>query len=270
MEVDLAADATARTEAAQRLLDEARDAGQAELVVIYVLELCPLGGPRHALCDEAVALAWTQMRKRRRAKAIELTTAGLVERGLLSERIADTETAELSGRSYSLDPALGLVLAARSRPAYIVVTEIEGRRLRTARLFALGDRDEPVRGLVLEVPEKLPSDDAADDFPHVERLGPLGWLYRYLLVSQATAVRVLAEWALPALLPSQMPSARVVSIYRHYDAERPVAAMRVRLRGDGTSAQLLVPNYGDDQVVAEHDEDGLRSLFADLLDAAAP
>ena len=85
------------------------------------------------------------------------------------------------------------MLAARCRPSSIVITET-GRSRTCARLGSSlsGIRREPVRGVVMEEPTALPP-AIAGNFPHVKKLGPLGWFYRYVLVSPDKAAEVLAE-----------------------------------------------------------------------------
>ena len=80
---DIATTPAERTEAAQRLIDEAQAAPYVELVTVSALELCVLGGPKQALADEAVTRAWLELKDRRREKMMKQVTDGMVERGLL-------------------------------------------------------------------------------------------------------------------------------------------------------------------------------------------
>jgi hypothetical protein len=169
--------------------------------------------------------------------------------------------------SYSLNPALGIALAARCRPAFIVVTETADTTLRTSRFFALGDQAEPVRGIVMENPAALPA-DIAGDFPYVKKFGPLGWFYRYVLFSPGNAATALAEWAIAP--PPQSPRAdenspRVVSRY-HPDDGHGSVGVRLNIWGDGAKAHLDVPGTGPaDQAAAEYDLADLRANMLDLL-----
>jgi hypothetical protein len=265
MTPDIGATADERSEAARRLIDQAQNDEVVELVTVAALDLCVLGGPRHPLFDETVARAWLGLGNRPRKKLIEWTTDGMVKRGLLTENTPQTSL-ERDGSTYSLKPELGIVLAARCRPAFIVVTETGGARLRSLNLFALGDQGEPVRGVVAEVPTELP-DDIADNFPNAKKLGPLGWFYRYILVSQDKAATILAEWAiLPASrqrgVDEKAPN--VVTIYRHYDGSGSTG-FRLSVRGDGTTAHLDGPGMGDRDPAARYDLDGLRAVMLDLM-----
>src|SRR5579875_1177251 len=119
---DITATAVERTDAAQRLIEQAQDTELVDLVVLSALELCVLGGPKHPLFEEAAAQAWLKLRDRRRKQVITWATESMVKRGLLTENSSSTNGTPGDG-TYSLSPALGIALAARCRPAFIVVTE---------------------------------------------------------------------------------------------------------------------------------------------------
>ncbi|SEN24296.1 hypothetical protein [Actinacidiphila rubida] len=277
MDVDRAVEAAASAEGARRLLDRAREEGRVELKPLYGLELCTLGGHRHALGDESIGTAWSRFPRRSRSRAAEFATEGLVSRGLLTEQPpALPGTVELSGRTYALDPRLALPLWARGRPHYAVVTEVEGRALRTPRLFAPATPGDAARPLVVEIPEPLPAEHA-DDFPHARKLGPLGWLYRYLLVTPQVAATLLADLSMrppPPPDPSSGGSAaplpaRVLSVFHHPDGKRPSATARVRVTSDGVSAHLLRGSPRDDAALPAYDKPALEAVIADLLARAA-
>jgi hypothetical protein len=258
MTLDMNVAAAGRTEAARHLIDRART-GLVELVTVSALELCVLGGPRHPLFEEAVVRAWTRLGNRRREKVIEWATEGMIERGLLVED-GPRAGGRPPGRTYSLKPELGLALAARCRPGFIVVTEVAGYDLRAPRFFALGDQAEPVRAMVAELPAVLPA-DVAGDFPYVRKFGPLGWFYRYVLISRDEAAGAPAELTIspPQRAGEAVPSAWLVSAY-HPDRKSPLG-YRLSVRGDGTRARL-----GG----AEYDVEGLRSVMLDLITRPSP
>src|ERR1035441_1952628 len=137
MTLDLDIAAAARTEAARHLIDQAQD-HLVELVIVSAVDLCVLGGPRHPLFEESVARAWARLGNRGRKEYIERATEVMVRRGLLIGTSPRTSSGPLSG-TYALKPELGVMLAARCRPSFIVVTEAEDLNLRALRLFALGD-----------------------------------------------------------------------------------------------------------------------------------
>jgi hypothetical protein len=253
---DIATTAVERTPEARQLIEATKAASFVELVTVAALELCVLGGAQPPLLEESVADAWRELSGRRRRKLTELTTAAMVERGMLAEIGPQPD-----GVTYALRPALGVALAVRSRPAFIVFTETAKASLRTPRLFALGDEEVPVRAVVVEEPAALPP--GSPEFPHVKKLGLLGRFYRYVLVSPGRAAQVLAEWAIK---PPPGPGAdgvatRSVSLYRHRDLG--IAGRRVIVAGDGSAARLLAPGVGAGPAV--YDQAGLTEVMQDLM-----
>jgi hypothetical protein len=257
---DIAATADERSEEARRLIDQAQDTEFVDLTLLSAMDLCVLGGPRHPLFEEVVARAWLRLGNGQRKKVMDNVTDSMVERGLLLNGPPGTEGA------YSLSPELGIVLAARCRPAYIVVTETAGASLRSPNLFALGDQGEPVRGVVAEVPWPSPENTAAT-VPHLKKIGPLGWLYRYVLASQDKAADILAQWAIQP--PSRQRGTdenapRVVTLYHHHDGSESVG-FRLSVQGDDTKAHLEGLRIDDSDPDAEYDLEGLRGVMLDLM-----
>lgn len=258
---DTAIAAAERTEAARRLIDRAQ-ADFVDLVTVSALELCVLGGPRHPLFEEPVAGAWMQMGERQRKKLIDSVTDGMLERGLLTGNDPEPDP-QRRDRSYSLTPELGIMLAARCRPTSIIVTEAEQQQqLRTPRFFTLGDQGDPVRGVVVEEPASLASlpPDAAARFPHVRKLGPLGWFYRYVLVSRDFAAQVLADLTIspPRRSGDVVSPGWVVSVY--YPGSGNPEGCRMTVAGDGAKARMAD---------AEYDAGGLRDFMARLIGGPA-
>ena len=178
----------------------------------------------------------------------------MVKRGLLIEDSPGIGPAH-KGASYSLKPSLGIMLAARCRPAFIVLTETAARTcappaLRPRRPGPAGPRD---RG---GMPAELPSDWPAD-FPNVRKLGPLGRFYRYVLLSRDKAAEMLAELAIPPPHRSG-EAAWLVSAYRHPDRQSPLG-YRLSVQGDGTKARLDGPGDGDPAGIACDVEGSARS-----------
>jgi hypothetical protein len=120
-----------------------------------------------------------------------------------------------------------------------------------------------VRAIVAEVPTGLPPERAAD-YPDTRKLGPLGWIYRYVLVSPANAADLLARWTMtpPAQPGDGVPVRYLVSAYCP-DRERPVG-YHLSIRGDGIRAVVGGPS-ADSAQSAEYDLDGLRGTLLDLL-----
>jgi hypothetical protein len=257
--------AAERTETARRLIAQAQT-DVVDLVTLSALELCVLDGPRHPVFEQRVAQAWTQVTDRRRRKVTEEVTAGLVRRGLLIDGAPRHHTVQPVG-GYSFKPELGLMLAARCRPAFVVLAKGERDDLRPLILFALGDQADPTQAIVAELPTTLPPDRAARH-PDTRKLGPLGWIYRYALVSTANAADLLARWTLtpPAQPGDAAPVPYLVSAYRP-DRQDP-AAYHLRVRGDGTRAVVDEPGAASAHP-AQHDLEQLSGIMLDLLARAS-
>jgi hypothetical protein len=269
MMLDPAIAAAERTDEARRLIARAQT-DTVDLVTISALDLCVLGGPAHPLFEQTVASTWMKLGERRQRKVTAEVTARLVRRGLLIDDNAQRGSRDSDGGTYSLQPQLGLMLAARCRPAFVVAAAIEnGQGLRPLSLFALGDLVESVRGIVAELPAGLPP-DRDGDYPDVRKLGPLGWIYRYVLVPPPTAAEILAKWTItPPARPGTAVAPRyLVSAYRP-DRENP-HGYHLGVRGNGTRAILDQPGHGNSELAtADYDLEGLQAVMLQLLAEAS-
>jgi hypothetical protein len=256
LDIDIAAGERAR--AARNLIDRAQD-GLVELAMVTALELCWLGGPAPPRFDEMPARAWTRLGRQQRRLVAEEATRGLGRRGLLAGSTSRTSPGPPIG-TCALTPELGLVLAARRRPAFVVIVQAEDRQPRTVRLFAVGDQAEPVRGFVLETPGLPPNPGL--HFAEVSKLGPLSWFYRYVLVSRDMAADALAQWTVSPPLRPGAPAwmGWLVSVW--YPGRKNPAGHRLRIRGDGTKACL---DGLHQSASAQYDAGGLRGVLLDLL-----
>jgi hypothetical protein len=263
MMLDRAIAAAERTEAARHLIAQAR-ADMVDLVTLSALELCVLGGPQHPLFEESVARAWMQLGERRRRMVVEDATASMVDRGLLIDDSPQPGTRKRGG-SYALKPELGLMLAARCRPSSIVITETGRPGLRAPRFFALGDQAELVRGVVMEEPTTLPP-AIAGNFPHVKKLGPLGWFYQYFLVSPVKAAEVLAVLT---LFPPRRSGAVVApgwTVSAYYPGSGNPGGERLNVTGNGTKARVYDPRRENGGLAdAEYDSGGLGTVMLHLI-----
>ncbi len=234
MTLDMDIAAGERAEAARCLIDRAQD-GPVDLATVTALDLCSLGGPAPPLFDETPGRAWARL--------------GRPQRGQVTDQVTQ-----------ELKPELGLVLAARRRPAFVVIVQAEDHSPRPLRLFALADEAGPVRGFVLEEPG-LPLNPERH-FAKVRKLGPLGWFYRYFLVSRDMAADTLARWTVSPPLRSGPPASLgwLVSVW-YPDRENP-AGHRLRIRGDGTIACLDGLAQGGP---TQYDVGGLHAVMLDLL-----
>jgi hypothetical protein len=263
MMLDHAIAAAERTEAARYLIAQ----GQVEtvdLVTLSALELCVLGGAQHPLFEESVARAWIQLGERRRRTVVEDATADMVKRGLLIDESPQPRHRGRGG-SYALKPELGLMLAARCRPSSIVITDTGRPGLRAPRFFALGDQAQPVRGVVMEEPTTLPP-AIAGNYPQVKKLGPLGWFYRYFLLSPVKAAEVLAVLTMSPPRSSGAAVAPGWTVSAHYPGSGNPGGERLSVTGDGTKARVEDPGRGNGSLAgAEYDSDRLRAVMLALI-----
>jgi hypothetical protein len=252
--------AAVRSAQARELIEQAQSE-DVLLTLLTAMDLCVLGGPRQVLFDEAPAKAWAGMRRRARKNGPAVILKDLEERGLL---IAQAPPAPLAApgadrdpglAGYAFSPKLGVVMAARARPTLAITCEQENVPSRYPRLYALGDEQEPVRAMVLEAPVAPPP----GDFPHLQKAGPLGWFYRYDLISRPSAADFLARWAL--LRSKRHPDApRLVTLLRH-DQGKLLTVQTLSMHSeDGKTARL--GGVGAEQ----YDQAALTNVMSGLLD----
>jgi hypothetical protein len=134
----------------------------------------------------------------------------MVERGLLiPDPSAPDPTAP--GSVHALDPRLGIMLAARTRPAFVITVHFSPA-IPPLSLFALGDDEAPVRGIVLESPGGNPATPTKRP-----KGGPLGVVFYYLLLTPENAADFLAKWTIrpaPAKRPFRDQPPRIMSLFR--------------------------------------------------------
>lgn len=244
-------------EAARHLIDRARDGELVDLAVVSAMDLCVLRGPGHPAPDKRVTRAWNQLGGRQRDKAAAAVMESLLNRGLLVDEGVQTGARPRSG-CYAPGPELSLVLAARIHPSFVVSTGAEGQDLRGLRLLALGNEAGPAREFVAEAPAALPPDRAAA-FPGHRKLGPLGWIYRYVLVSREQAAEVLARWTIS--VPAR-PGGYLMSVCRPARDGSSGSRIRIRAQGDGTCVQVDGPGPQDR---AGYDLAGLQAAMLRLI-----
>lgn len=236
-----------REDAVRDLIARAQQDGGVRLTALSAIDLCVLGGPMHPYFDEPTARAWLQLSDRRRRKAIDSATSDLVRRGLLTDGPAEAEAA-----TYSMSPELGVVLAARTRPTFIITNEVSGARFFQPTLFALGDAADPVRGIVVESPAGITEANLHD---------PLSAHYAYALLSIPAAAQFLAEWALRPVRDVPADAARVVTRLHPQDGDGRIGC-RLSVRGNGTTAQVT---RNDDLPATSYDAAGLQDVMLDLI-----
>jgi hypothetical protein len=253
------ATAWAREADAIRLFERAATGETVELAELSGAERCVLAGPGSALWEQPAAGAWDELDEERRATETGRAVAGLRARRLLLEEVSEGA----GGSAWSMAPELGIIQAARRKPAYVVTTEIQGKEARCLRFFAVGDTERPVRGVVVEEPVALPS---TGSYMNARNPGPLGWTTRYCVLSETSAVGVLTD---VALVPRQDKQGKYPYVIRRlqYDAGQPTAEAGLSVIGAGSSARVRLFHGGsheEGRTVAT-DAEGLRGLLLRLL-----
>jgi hypothetical protein len=247
--------AAERSDVARALFD-ALDSGTDEPVVLTTLsgvDLCILG----AMSWETLATSWNRLRPEDRAKITEDRTHQMIERGLLIEQSPGQGYDPLA--YYAVSPKLGIALAARSNPTFIVTSAVSPKQA-PLTLFAIGDAATPVRGIVMEVPSLINGKDKGN--PALE---PLSVQFNHLLVTQGFAAEYLAEATLRNA-PSNAfhkKTARTVALFRPGTGPKPTAELTIL--GDGTTAR--VKGSG---ISGEIDKEALRTILLDLFDQGIP
>jgi hypothetical protein len=198
-----------RAAAVQRLIDDSAR-GAVDLTVLSGLELCALGATGQALFDTAVTTAWGALAEGAREMARNESLAGLARRQLLEAAgeggAGEGRTGE--GEVGEMATELSVAMGARANPTVALVTELDGVDERSLKMFGLGDQDQPLQAVVVESPIAAPA-----GFEHLRRMGPLGWFYRYTLVSPAIAASLLIRWTGLAL--PRKAKGRVITTFRH-------------------------------------------------------
>lgn len=229
-----------RADSVRELIAQANVDGEVPLPPLAAVDLCTLGGPRHAVFPQRLADVWLQLSQADRNDFIDRATARLVRHGLL---IPDASGPRRS--AYALDPRLGIVLAARCRPAFAVVAQAADTVLPTLSMFALGDGADPVQAIVSEVLGSIPAPAGKRRAADVTRL--LGSVYAYHLLVVNRAAAVLADWAItPAGAPQQQagePPRILTRCQPAVDQQR--IGFRLGIWGDGAAARITGPGAGD-------------------------
>jgi hypothetical protein len=218
-------------------------------------DLCALGDPEHQVFWEPLANAWLGLDARVRTQLIESRTRSLVNRALLTEETpgAGRLPGASSGAGFALAPELGLLLAARRRPSFIVATH-PSRRLPAVSYYALGDESNPVRAIVQEIPDVPDCEDLTRTW------GPLSLVFCYRLCTPAAAAGFLARWALKPLPaePGQDPSPRTVTLLR--PDETTSVPHQLAIQSDGTKARVAGANMH-----GPLDVNDLQRIMSDLI-----
>ena len=258
MPIDLELEAAGRAAAARAIFARLDSEGYAHLPILTGADLCLLGGPRHPFCWEPLAAAWLSLRPQDRDAYIRARTRRMVEDGRLIE--SGSVDGGVAGARYSVSPELGLLLAARSRPTFVIASHFS-LRLAPLTLFAVGDEAEPVRGIVMAVPV-TPLRRAGER----AKPSPVDDVFDHLLTTTARAAEFLADRVIrpaPADSEFQEQPHHLVTLYRSGDGLTPAA--RLSVLGNGTTARVTGAGLSGD-----FDKEMLRTVLLRLFGQGRP
>jgi len=181
------------------------------------------------------------------------STERLERKGQLLAQPGDT-----AQPGYELSPELGIILAARSHPAYAILAQVQGRPVLELSVFGLADGDERPSLAVFEFLVKVPS----QGFPRA--FVPLATVYEYRLVPTDRAASLLANWAIRPAVGNGREVARVLTRYQPSDDQHRIDS-RISVRGDGTTAHVAGLDPVHPKAEWACDQDELETVVADLL-----
>ena len=227
----------------ERMVAEANRAGIIPLPGLSTVELCALGGYRHALFDRNALGLWAALPDSTRTALVARALKSLLARELLTDGAA----AEDEAVTYRVSPALGIILAARARPTCVATCSAGSRP--APSMFIFGDIDTPTQAAVLEMPRPVQGPVA----PSTE-LFEGG--FDYLLAAPPAAADLLVNWSmfLPTLLAdgaAELP-ARVIDIY-HHDGKDSVAHHQFTVTGNGKQSTVEYHDFVASPVSVEPD-----------------
>jgi len=241
------------SEAVQRLINQAAVDKEARLGVLLGMDLCALGGPAQALLPMPLVRAWTRTNQADRDVIIKRSTERLERKGQL--------VPQPGMPGYALSPELGIILAARSRPAYAILAQVLGRPALELGVFGLADGGEWASLAVLEFLVKVPSREFPAPFV------PLATVYEYGLVPADRAASMLAEWAIQPVGEngrSSRVAARTLTRYQPSGDQYRINS-RISVHGDGTTARVAGLDPAHPKADRACGRDELAAVVTELL-----
>lgn len=242
-----------RVDAVRELLESAQQAGGAHLTGLSVLDLCALGAPRHAYFSAHMSRAWDKLGEKAQREFVEASTNRLVQHGDLLD--------SGEGPGFLLSPQLGIVLAARCRPGFVITVEIAGVPLHGPAAFALSDETEGLRGIVVETPA---GGTKGRKIKWLSLPPALDMAYAYELFTPGQAANFLARYAMmpvPRRRDVRPGTPRLVTRFQPQDASGSVGH-RISVLGNGTTARV---DTGDGGPARELGLAELTALIQDLI-----
>lgn len=247
-------------EEARRLFDAAEHDGIVPLPELLAVDLCVLGAALQSVFDEPVWRSWLALADATRDRFVLDVLNGLAHRRLLDPP-ADQHDSALRVRA-----PLGLIMAARSRPAFVAVCSVGEVQRGAPRMYGIA---EDGRGLRAVLTEQVSAERIGLGTGHRERLdrvedrarsGDLNQIYKYALMSPERAVQVLASWLRPEgdRSVSGATAPRRLDLYRHRKGQ-PLTREQVMVTEDNRIHHAL-----PDGVPHNHHQD-LPALLTGLL-----
>lgn len=242
------------------LLDTAERDGVALLPELMAVDLCVLGAALQAVFDEPVWRSWLALADATREGFVLDVLSGLAQRRLIDPP-ADQDVSALR-----VHAPLGLIMVARSRPAFVVVCSVGEVQRGAPRMYGIA---EDGRGLRAVLAEQVSAERIGLGTGHRERLDPvedrarpgdLNQIYKYALMLPGQAVHVLASW-LHAEDGSGAIVPRCLDLYRHREGQSLThEQVTVTADADGDRIHHVTPDG-----VPHHPHQGLPALLTGLL-----
>lgn len=241
--------------AARALLDQASRDGAVQLPAMSAAELCTLGAMQASLIDEDAWNWWTGKAEAEREALSSATLKFLTHRKLLDPPDPASEGPAAENVALRVRPDLGVILAGRTRPAFIVLSRegAEGTP-RDMRLYGIADEEYGLRAVL------------AEEATHrnAEWMGPA---YLYLLASPAEAAMSLVRWInRPAGRTLRRRPPKVVDVYRANVGDGP-ARDHIEVTREGPAGYRVTRTRAGQpaEPPADCDETGLHRLLTAVM-----
>lgn len=206
---------------AWRLFDAAERAGVASLPELLAVDLCVLGAALQSVFDEPVWRSWLALKDATRGGFVLDVLNGLAHRRLIDPPANENDSA------LRVHAPLGLIMVARSRPAFVAVCSVGEVQRGAPRMYGIAEANGGLRAVLAE---QVSAERIGLGTGHRERLcpaedlaraGDLNQIYKYALMSPGQAVHVLASWLQPGsdhgLSGATAP--RRLDLYRHRESQ---------------------------------------------------
>jgi hypothetical protein len=245
---------------ARRLLAAAEQEGVALLPELLAVDLCVLGAALQAVFDEPVWRSWLALDDATREGFVLDALNGLAHRRLIDPPDGQDVAA------LRVHAPLGLIMAARSRPAFVAVCSIGEVQRGAPRMYGIAEHGQGLRAVLAE---QVSAERIGLGTGHRERLcpaedlaraGDLNQIYKYALMSPGQAVQVLAGWLHPEG-GRGAPAPRRLDLYHRREGQPLTREQVTVMAGAGGDHIHHVAADG----VPRNPHQDLSALLADLL-----